>query len=382
MSATITSDQYKVIQHVDSRGPNWWGVRLCIDAKPKDLDKISEVVYILHPTFEDPVRTSTDRASGFSTDIEGWGTFTIQVQLHFADGTETSLLHTIVLEHADKPFPKAAVPAIIPAKNIYSPYAEIKRLRSRAKLKNIQLAVTLPLLLLIGGTFVLNQQSNNIGPTNGDYAAIIKSLREDTTLKGATLVAFNQKIDELDRSYAAVMVTRDEFARQIESLTTEKNKIEQAASADRANFTESISLLKTDTLQKSRTIQENARSLMALNDRLQTTSRELASQKRSAENVKALIPKSTQPIKNYQQFIGNQIDSLKLMSESLTNILNRNEIITRPNDGAARSLRTIISAMQSSILRIHRQKGNMEITFNQWSDSLSKARAEVNRVPN
>jgi transcription initiation factor IIF auxiliary subunit len=59
------------------------------------------VVYILHPTFRDPVRTITDRESRFRLDTSGWGTFTIHAIAKNRDGHDTKLSHDLVLPYPD-----------------------------------------------------------------------------------------------------------------------------------------------------------------------------------------------------------------------------------------------------------------------------------------
>ena len=47
------------------------------------LDQIRQVVYFLHETFPNPVRTVTDRASKFALRTRGWGEFKIYAQIVF-----------------------------------------------------------------------------------------------------------------------------------------------------------------------------------------------------------------------------------------------------------------------------------------------------------
>ena len=55
-----------------------------------DLDKIRSVEYVLHPTFRDRYRTSTNRTRNFEVRIWTYGYFNIKANLTFKDGsTET-----------------------------------------------------------------------------------------------------------------------------------------------------------------------------------------------------------------------------------------------------------------------------------------------------
>jgi transcription initiation factor IIF auxiliary subunit len=62
---------------------------------------VSHVMYVLHPTFHNPVRLVTDRSSNFRLDTSGWGTFTIHAKAVHQDGTETHLKHDLVLLYPD-----------------------------------------------------------------------------------------------------------------------------------------------------------------------------------------------------------------------------------------------------------------------------------------
>jgi transcription initiation factor IIF auxiliary subunit len=72
---------------------NWWRWSLWIDGSDEDLDRIRSVTYTLHPTFPEPIRTVTDRASKFQLRCSGWGIFRIPVTVRLKDG------ETIQLEH-------------------------------------------------------------------------------------------------------------------------------------------------------------------------------------------------------------------------------------------------------------------------------------------
>ncbi|WP_406179173.1 protein kinase domain-containing protein [Streptomyces sp. NBC_01006] len=47
-----------------------------------DLDRLTKVVYHLHPTFPEPDRVVTDRATGFELTMSAWGEFTITADVH------------------------------------------------------------------------------------------------------------------------------------------------------------------------------------------------------------------------------------------------------------------------------------------------------------
>jgi|SRR5688500_14642718 transcription initiation factor IIF auxiliary subunit len=80
---------------------DWWEWSVWIDAKDVDLDKIEKVVYTLHATFRNPVRTINDRSSKFRLDSEGWGIFTIYAKVFLSEGKPISLEHDLYLEYPD-----------------------------------------------------------------------------------------------------------------------------------------------------------------------------------------------------------------------------------------------------------------------------------------
>jgi len=81
---------------------DWWKWWVWIEGPDEELDQIDQVVYILHPTFSNPVRTCSDRASKFRLDTFGWGTFTIYAKVVRKNGTQLKLQHDLVLEYPDK----------------------------------------------------------------------------------------------------------------------------------------------------------------------------------------------------------------------------------------------------------------------------------------
>jgi transcription initiation factor IIF auxiliary subunit len=92
---------FKIEQGFRYQGSHWWKWWLWIDGPEEGLDEIDHVVYILHKTFPDPVRTIDDRASKFRLETSGWGVFTVNVRLVFKTGEEERLKHDLVLRYPD-----------------------------------------------------------------------------------------------------------------------------------------------------------------------------------------------------------------------------------------------------------------------------------------
>ncbi len=82
-------------------GHDRWKWSIWVDGSPEDLDQIDHVVYILHPSFHNPVRDVSDRSTKFRLDTSGWGTFAIHAKAVRKDGQEVTLQHDLVLAYPD-----------------------------------------------------------------------------------------------------------------------------------------------------------------------------------------------------------------------------------------------------------------------------------------
>ena len=78
-------------------GHDRWKWSVWLEGTPEELDDVGRVVYILHPSFHNPVREIEDRTTKFRLDTSGWGTFTIHARAVHRDGRETLLEHDLVL---------------------------------------------------------------------------------------------------------------------------------------------------------------------------------------------------------------------------------------------------------------------------------------------
>jgi transcription initiation factor IIF auxiliary subunit len=83
-----------------------WCVFVADDAPV--LAKIEAVQYTLHPTFPDPVRTVTDRASRFALYSAGWGGFGINVTVTLTDRSKVEARYFLELENDS--WPRASEP--------------------------------------------------------------------------------------------------------------------------------------------------------------------------------------------------------------------------------------------------------------------------------
>jgi hypothetical protein len=62
--------------------------RVFVDEPPRVLETISQVDYVLHPTFPEPFQSSSDRSKQFEVRGSGWGGFTIVITVHYTNGSE------------------------------------------------------------------------------------------------------------------------------------------------------------------------------------------------------------------------------------------------------------------------------------------------------
>jgi hypothetical protein len=81
------------------KGNNWWQWAVWLDGSANELDKISRVVYTLHPTFPTPVRRVDNRKEKFRLDSAGWGEFEIYIDIVYKDGRTRKRKHWLKLEY-------------------------------------------------------------------------------------------------------------------------------------------------------------------------------------------------------------------------------------------------------------------------------------------
>ncbi|HEX3478155.1 MAG TPA: pYEATS domain-containing protein [Kofleriaceae bacterium] len=102
----------KLAQADRNVSPDWWEWEVWLEAPGPELDDVTEVTYLLHPTFVDPVRVVTDRASAFRLHSAGWGEFTIRAEARLRDGKVRHLKHPLKLHTATARSAPAQRPAI------------------------------------------------------------------------------------------------------------------------------------------------------------------------------------------------------------------------------------------------------------------------------
>ena len=79
------------------KGNDWWKMWIWLEGSKEELDQIDHVVYVLDPTFPNPVRTVEDRDSKFRLDTAGAGEFSIHAKAVTKDGTNIPIKYDLRL---------------------------------------------------------------------------------------------------------------------------------------------------------------------------------------------------------------------------------------------------------------------------------------------
>jgi transcription initiation factor IIF auxiliary subunit len=88
-----------IVQDSRYQGDDWWDWSVWLDGPDEELDAVDHVVYTLHRTFPDPVRTVRDRSTRFRLAARGWGTFRIYAKVVSRGGAALKLHHDLDLRY-------------------------------------------------------------------------------------------------------------------------------------------------------------------------------------------------------------------------------------------------------------------------------------------
>jgi len=91
----------RIAQGFKYQGDDWWHWWVWIEGPDAALDQIDRVVYTLHSSFPDPVRTVTDRSSKFRLEASGWGVFRVHAKVFTRGGASERLFHDLELLYED-----------------------------------------------------------------------------------------------------------------------------------------------------------------------------------------------------------------------------------------------------------------------------------------
>jgi len=76
----------------DEGDREYYRVRIYLDAdEPNLLDNVTEVIYRLHETVREPIRTVRDRRTSFEVRTVLWGEFNVAATVRFKDGRDIKL---------------------------------------------------------------------------------------------------------------------------------------------------------------------------------------------------------------------------------------------------------------------------------------------------
>jgi pYEATS domain-containing protein involved in immunity/TIR domain-containing protein len=90
---------YRIAQDFEYVGNDYWRWSAWIEGSDAELDKVKEVVWILHPSFSQSRVVSKQRADKFRLSTAGWGTFLLKAEVVLADGQKLQLKHNLDLEY-------------------------------------------------------------------------------------------------------------------------------------------------------------------------------------------------------------------------------------------------------------------------------------------
>ena len=124
----IYSKEYVVEQDSqrDDTKKNYYKWAVWIKALEGDLSEVERVEYLLHPTFPNRLRISSDASNGFRIESKGWGEFRIDISIIKKESAGMlQLAHWLVLSDEDNEVVSRGVPDEIEAKKVYISYSKI-----------------------------------------------------------------------------------------------------------------------------------------------------------------------------------------------------------------------------------------------------------------
>jgi NTE family protein len=107
-------------------GDDFWHWSAWIEGPDDELDRVEQVVYTLHHTFPNPIRTVTDRRTKFRLETEGWGVFRLYATIVYDDKTEKLLQVDLEFEPPPEARRPTAAPAEAPSQEAESHPAGVK----------------------------------------------------------------------------------------------------------------------------------------------------------------------------------------------------------------------------------------------------------------
>jgi NTE family protein len=107
-------------------GDDYWHWSAWIEGPDDELDRVKKVVYTLHHTFANPIRTVTNRETKFRLETEGWGVFRLYASVVYDDKTDKLLHLDLEFEYPAEARRPTAAPAEAPSKEAETEAARVK----------------------------------------------------------------------------------------------------------------------------------------------------------------------------------------------------------------------------------------------------------------
>jgi hypothetical protein len=104
---------YRIGQDFAYLGNDYWRWWAWIEGDDPELDRVTEVAWILHPSFPRTRIITRDRSNRFRLETAGWGTFVLRAELTIEAAEKRLLKHNLRLEYpeAEPPLARATRPA-------------------------------------------------------------------------------------------------------------------------------------------------------------------------------------------------------------------------------------------------------------------------------
>jgi transcription initiation factor IIF auxiliary subunit len=90
------------------QGKDWWNWSVWLEGTKTELKAVDHVVYTLHASFPEPVRSIKTRKNGFRLDSAGWGEFRIFLEIVRVDGKSAKRTHWLELTYPQDTKPARA----------------------------------------------------------------------------------------------------------------------------------------------------------------------------------------------------------------------------------------------------------------------------------
>lgn len=92
---------YRIAQDFEYVGNDYWRWWAWIEAGGAELEKVKEVVWILHPSFKRTRVVAKHKSDNFRLNTAGWGTFLLRAEVVLKDGEKRLLTHNVRLEYPE-----------------------------------------------------------------------------------------------------------------------------------------------------------------------------------------------------------------------------------------------------------------------------------------